>query len=64
MATESRTGHRHRWQDVPKNRKKSKAVYEVVVECVGCGVVLEGADACGDRDVEAMRKLRRMGKVP
>jgi|HubBroStandDraft_2_1064218.scaffolds.fasta_scaffold102499_2 hypothetical protein len=62
--SEYRTGHRHVWQDVPQNRKKSTLIYEIVVECVGCGVVLEGAAACGDRDVEATRKLKRMGKVP
>jgi hypothetical protein len=59
-----RTGHVHFWQDVPQGRKKKAVVWEHAVECADCGVVLVGAEASGDRDVEAMKKLKRLGKVP
>jgi ribosomal protein L34E len=59
-----RTGHKHFWNEVPKERKKIRYKHEPVVECVDCGLVLEGIETLGDRDVQAERKLKRMGRVP
>ena len=59
-----RTGHRHRWSELTAKEKPKSKVYEHMVRCEGCGVVLEGVETVGERDEEAVKKLKRLGRMP